>query len=260
MGDVNLYPKRVVITDRERTASVGLYNRAAANGEYDITMTDMMMMADGRLVELAAVSDPVQSSKVAAASAMLRWSPHRVTLPANEAQMVRIMVRMPPNLPAGEYRAHFSAISVPPAAGELSIEEAAGKTPNGVGVQIIPRFGISIPVIIRVGETTLRAGLANLSVARQQGGGDAISVHITREGNRSAFGDLSVTSSGTNRPIAQIRGVGVYTELNDRVVQIPIDPKSDPRTFAKGARLTVTYTDDDLAPGKILARQDFIVP
>ena len=34
----------------------------------------------------------------------------------------------------------------------------------------------------------------------------------------------------------------------------------DPALTARGAKLTVTYTDDDFAPGKILARQDFIVP
>lgn len=260
MGDVNLYPKRVVMTDRERTASIGLYNRAAASGEYDITIGDMMMMTDGRLVDLALVTDTAQSAKVATAGSMLRWSPHRVTLPANEAQMVRIMVRIPPGLPPGEYRAHFSAISVPPTVGELSIEEAAGQGPSGVGVQIVPRFGISIPVIVRIGETTLQAGLSNLSVVRQPGGGDAFSLHVTRQGTRSAFGDLAVIQPGTNRPIAQVKGVGVYTELTERTVQIPIDPKADPHSFAKGARLTVTYTDDDVAPGKTLARQDFIVP
>lgn len=259
MGDVNLYPKRVVMTDRERTATIGLYNRAAANGEYEISVTDMLMQPDGRLIDLAS-ADPAQAAKVKSASAMLRWSPRRVTLPANEAQLVRIMARVPPDLPPGEYRAHFSAVSTPPETGDVSIGDGAITQNNGVGVQIIPRFGISIPIIVRVGETTLTTGLAGLAVTRPGGGAPSFALRITREGTRSAFGNISVTSTGAKKPIGEVKGVGVYTEINERSVQVPIDPQADPALYAKGARLTVTYTDDELAPGKILARQEFTVP
>ena len=65
---------------------------------------------------------------------------------------------------------------------------------------------------------------------------------------------------GAKKPVAEIKGVGVYTEINQRAVQIPIDPATDARLLARGAKLTVTYTDDDVAPGKVLARQEFAVP
>ena len=260
MGDVNLYPKRVVISDRERTATVGLYNRAPVSGDYDIAITDMTMLPDGRLVDLASVSDPAVLAAVRSASAMLRWSPHRVSLPANEAQLVRIMARVPPELPPGEYRAHFSAISVPPETGELSIEQAAGAESGGVGVQIVPRFGISIPVIVRVGETTLTTGMRDLKVIRPAGGPPAFALRIMRQGTRSAFGNITVTSSRAKKPLGEIKGVGIYTEIEERSVQIPVDAAADPALYARGAVLTVTYIDDDFAPGKVLARQDFTVP
>ncbi|MBU6267174.1 MAG: hypothetical protein KGN34_06515 [Sphingomonadales bacterium] len=260
MGDINLYPKRVVMTDRDRTASIGLYNRAAATGDYDIALGDMLMTGEGRLVDLASVTDPALKAKVQSAAGMLKWSPHRVTLPANEAQMVRIMAHVPPGLAPGEYRTHFSAVAVPPESGDLSIEQAAGATQAGsVGVRIVPRFGISIPVILRVGETTLTVGLDGFKVARQAGG-PVFALRITRSGTRSSFGDIAVTAAGVKKPIGEIRGIGVYTEIGERAVQVPIDPKADPRSYASGAKLTVTYTDDDFAPGRTLARQDFIVP
>lgn len=259
MGDVNLYPKRVVITDRERTATVGLYNRAAASGDYDISVNDMKMSEDGQLVDLGAVTDAAARDAVKTASAFLKWSPRRVTLPANEAQMVRIMARVPPDLPPGEYRSHFLAVSVPPETGDLSIESATDPAAGGVGVRIMPRFGISIPIIVRVGETTLTTGLRDLAIVAR-GGAYAIALTVTREGTRSAFGDITVTAPGAKKPIAEIKGVGIYTELSRRNVQIPVDPQADPKLYARGARLTVTYTDDDFAPGKTLAKQDFIVP
>lgn len=263
MGDINLYPKRVVIDDRNRVASVGIYNKTANTGDYDITINDMMMKGDGQLIDLSTLppDDPARA-RVKGAGEMVRWSPHRFTLPGNESQMVRIMARVSPDLPAGEYRTHFSAIAVPPGDDGLTIDQATqGETKNGgIGVKITPRFGISIPVIIRVGETTLTSGLKDLRVVSPAPGQRVISLVITRSGTRSSFGDLVVTAPGLAKPVAQIKGVGVYTEIDQRTIMIPVDPAADPRFTASGAKLTVTYTDDDFAPGQTLARQDFLVP
>lgn len=261
MGDINLFPKRVVIDDRTRIASVGLYNRAAAAGEYEITVSDMAMQRDGRLVDLAAVQDAAARDAVHTASGFLRWSPRHVALPASEAQMVRIMARVPPDLPPGEYRSHFTVVSVPPETGGTSIDEAAGaETGGGIGVRIVPRFGISIPVIVRVGETTLTAGLKDLKLNAPPGGQATLALTITREGTRSAFGDIVITAPGAKKPVAEIKGIGVYTEIPERAVQVLLDPATEPRFLAKGTRWTVSYVDDDMSPGKVLARQEFIVP
>lgn len=262
IGDVNLYPKRVVINERQRIATVGLFNRALASGDYDITLTDQMMTVEGKIVALASVADPALRAKLKAASELLRWSPHRVTLAGNEAQTVRIMARIPPDLAPGEYRSHFTAIAVPSeSVGGLSIENAAAPPqPGKIGVTIVPRFGISIPIILRVGETTLTAGLTGLKLQTLPGGGKAMVLTITRQGTRSAFGDISITAAGAKKALAEVKGVGVYTEIDHRLLTIAIDPLAEARFTAPGARLTVTYTDDDANPGKVLSRQDFTVP
>jgi hypothetical protein len=262
MGNINLYPKRVVIQDRQRIATVGLFNRSSAQGNYEIVLNDMMMTPAGTIVELDSVKDEAQRARVRTASALLRWSPRRIALPSNEAQTIRIMARIPPDLPPGEYRTHFSAVQVPAkAAGGLSIEDASGsKTGSGIGVRIVPRFGITIPIIVRVGETTLATGLRDLSVKPLGKGRSGIALTITRSGTRSAFGNITVTAGGSSKPIAVIKGIGVYTELDQRPVTVPINPEVPASTYARGARLTVTYTDDDYRPGAILARQEFVVP
>ena len=144
----------------------------------------------------------------------------------------------------------------------LLAEYFAGKYASayGMGVHITPRFGISIPVILRVGDTTLSAGLASPGVINLPTGGKALRLRITREGTRSAFGDLAVTAPGAKSPVALLRGVGVYTEIDSREVTLPFDPKADPKSYASGAKLTITYTDDDADPGKVLAKQDYVVP
>lgn len=261
MGDINLFPKRVVIDERTRIASVGLYNRAAAAGEYEITVSDMAMQRDGRLVELGAVEDAAARDAVKPASGFLRWSPRHVTLPASEAQMVRIMARVPPELPPGEYRSHFTVVSVPPETGGTSIDEAAGgETGGGIGVRIVPRFGISIPVIVRVGETTLSAGFKDIRLNTAPGAPPALALTLTRAGTRSAFGDIVITAPGAKQPVAEIKGIGVYTEIAERAVQVMIDPATEPRFLVRGTRWTISYIDDDMSPGKVLARQEFVVP
>jgi hypothetical protein len=88
----------------------------------------------------------------------------------------------------------------------------------------------------------------------------AVALTITRSGTRSAFGDITVTAPGSSKPIALIKGIGVYPEIDARPVNVPIDPEAPASAYAPGAKLTVTYTDDDFRPGEVLARQDFVVP
>jgi hypothetical protein len=258
MGDVNLYPKRVVLTERNRVASIGLFNRARGTGEYDVAVADMAMTPEGQLV---AITDPAQAGAVKGAGGFVRWSPHHVSLPGNESQMVRVMARIPPDLPPGEYRTHFSVTSVPEGLDGPSIEDAVGAPrASGIGVRIVPRFGIAIPIIVRVGETTLTVGLRDLAVTTNAAGAKVVRVTITREGTRSAFGDITITAPGAKQPVALLKGLGVYPEISQRTVEIPIDPAVDRRLYAPGSKLTVIYVDDDFAPGRTLAKQELDVP
>lgn len=260
MGDVNIYPKRIVLDGRQRLGTLGLYNRSTSPGDYDISVTDKLMGTDGSLVDLASVADPAARARVRSAASLVRWSPRRVTLGGSEAQTVRIMLRLPPGLPDGEYRSHFSIISLPPIDEGLSIDAAAGAAPaGGIGVRIVPRYGISVPVIVRVGETTLIVSLRNPQLIDGPQG-KAIALTIGREGTRSAFGDIAITPPGSKTRVAEVMGVGVYTEVGERKVLVPINPKADPRLYQRGAKLVITYIDDDAAPGKELARQEFVVP
>lgn len=262
MGDINLYPKRIVIDERSRIATVGVYNRTTNPGDYEITIVDMVMAPDGSVHQLDNLPPDISAERLASATSMLRWSPRRVALQGNEAQTVRIMARPPADLPDGEYRGHFMAVSIPSDVDQgLTIEEAVGGvsgSAGNIGVTIRPRFGLAIPVILRIGETTLQVGLQDGALVQTQDG-PAIAVTITRSGTRSAFGDIVVTAPGVDSTVALARGIGVYPEIDSRTVVLTLDPAFDRTLLRPGSQLTITYTDDDYAPGTVLARQDFIV-
>lgn len=262
LGDINLYPKRLVLTDRDRIGTIGVYNRTAVTGDYEISINDKIMRPDGSIIDLADEEPSAIPASYRPASTMLKWSPRNVQLPGNGSQTVRIMPRLPAQLPAGEYRAHFTIVAVPPVNSDTdSIEAATGQQAStGIGVQILPRFGITIPVIVRVGQTTLQSGISDIRLSEAPDGRKAISVTLTREGTRSAFGDIVITTTGTTKPVAIVRGVGLYTEINSRTVLVPVDPSLPANMLHAGVPLSVSYVDDDFAPGTVLARRDYRIP
>ena len=125
---------------------------------------------------------------------------------------------------------------------------------------IRPRFGIAIPVFVRIGATTLDVGISNAQTLTAPDGSRAVAFTLTRSGTRSAFGDVTIKAQGFSKPIAISKGVGIYPEVDSRQVIVPVDPEADPRVFSKGTRLTIDFIDDDFSPGSKLAEHAFLVP
>lgn len=262
MGDVNLYPKRVVIDGRRSIATIGLYNRTLDDGDYEIDVIDMIMMPDGRLVDIDEKVSAADRERVKTAKSFLRYSPRRVTLRGSESQTVRMMARAGSDLPPGEYRSHFLVRSVPrDSDAGFSIENAVDRTnPDTIGITIRPRFGISIPVIVRIGDTTLDVSVTDARVLTMPDGRKAIGITFNRTGTRSAFGNIAVTARGSDVPVAAIKGIGIYPEISERKVLLPVNPELDPQYLASGRTLQISYIDDDFEPGATLVEHTITVP
>lgn len=261
LGDVNLFPKRVVLEGRRQISSIGLYNKTANEGDYEIRLVDMAMTTEGRLISFDNGLSEADKARVKAASAFLRYSPRRVTLRGSEAQTIRIMARAGAELPDGEYRSHFMVTAIPRDTGGFSIENATNQAGDtGIGVTIRPRFGISIPVIVRIGETTLNVGITNARLLTARDGSQAVAFTLTRAGTRSAFGDLAITRKGASEPLVIAKGIGVYPEVDHRDLLLPIERAADQPPVTSGTQITISYVDDDFAPGSQLAETSFTVP
>ena len=148
---------------------------------------------------------------------MILYAPRRVTIAPGQPQTIRISARAPAGLADGEYRAHllFRAVPKPrPVAPPTEVK--------GIAFELIPVYGVTIPVVIRMGNLQAKVGIANVQLTSQQGK-PAVSMELTRAGDRSVYGDVRVFKAGIKDPIAIQRGVAVYTEIGTRKLVIPVN-------------------------------------
>jgi hypothetical protein len=213
VGDLLVAPTRIVLDGRRGTEIV-LNNVGDEPATYRISVEFRRMTADGNLVDVA---DPTPQEK--AAADMIVYAPRRVTLAPHEPQSIRIAARPPQGLPDGEYRVHLLFRAVPPA---TPIAANNGEPVKGLHLELIPIYGVTIPVIVRLGNLQATAGISNVELEKKDGR-EEIGLDLNRSGTRSTFGEVLVLKPGVKDPIAIQKAVAVYTELGTRHVSIPID-------------------------------------
>jgi hypothetical protein len=90
-----------------------------------------------------------------------------------------------------------------------------------------------------MGNLSAKVGIANVALS-QSGGKRAVTLDLTRAGDRSVFGDVRVFKAGVKDPIAIQRGVAIYTELGTRHMVIPLNPAF---TAAAAGPVTVDFVE-----------------
>jgi hypothetical protein len=261
-ANLNISPKRVTLDRNHRTGTIYVFNQGTGAATFDISLVDRAMMPDGQIVPVAdaqgnpetkAVADRVQS-----AQAILQISPRRITLNPGQGQTIRLRISgAPDDAAAVEMRSHLTISSLPPREAGTTAEAAAANAPsNELRFQINALLGLSVPAIVRLTDPDVRAGIENarITIERAAAAGPptpVLSFDLVRVGANSLFGNVEVRVQGQPREpaIGLARGVGVYTEINRRSMQIALS-----RAPAPGEHLEVTFTDDDTSPGKLLAK------
>ena len=243
-GDLLVSPARVTLDNRNRTTELILSNRGDATDTYRIRLIHMTMSPDGGLTETPAPASP--ASGAIDPADLVRYAPHQITLEPGQTQVLRVMLRKPADLPVGEYRIHMLFQAIPP--------ELAGAPPSkdkgkGVSIRLIPIMGLAIPVIVREGDPTAKAGLADLKWDVEKDQTFAV-FKLTRSGLASVYGNLEASfqpKGGKGVVVAQMNGVAVYPPLDARNVRLGL---TLPKGMAlKGGIFTIAFrTADDVVP------------
>jgi P pilus assembly chaperone PapD len=247
-GNLLVAPTRVVFEGRKRVAEVSLTNAGQARATYRISLVRMEMD------EMGGVQDRPLDPSSENLQSLFRFSPREVTLEPQESQTVRIQVRKPADLPAGEYRLHmlFRAVPPPPDSAPPPPE-----TSQGLSIKLTALFGVAIPLIVRQGETSAQVSIAEpvLDLATR-----TLQFRLNRSGNQSIFGDVHaslVSARGAPETLAEAAGLAVYPPNGSRRVTLALLPA---RALPSGSRIQITFTLPPQDGGVQLAETYLTVP
>lgn len=240
-GDLMIMPKRLVFDGSQRSLEVNLANTGQDTAVYAISFINYKMTEEGSFEQ---VEKPEEGQRFA--TDFLRYFPRRVSLAPNEAQTIRVQPTRTGNMEQGEYRSHmyFRAVEEETALGD---EETSGS--DGISINIKTVFGISIPVIIRHGQSTTEITLEKIQLDTTNET-PTISMEINRLGNMSVYGDLTVehiSPEGTITEVGKVKGISVYTPNNRRNFSFELNTRE--ADLSKG-KLRIVYSEDT---GKVLA-------
>ena len=231
IGDLLVAPTRIVL-DGRKGAEVILNNIGEEPATYRVSIEFRRMTEEGGLVD---VTEPTADDQKAAD--MVIYAPRKVVLAPHQPQAIRIRAIPPQGLADGEYRVHLLFRAIPPA--NPVVQPASVDTEKGVRFQLTPVYGVTIPVIVRLGNLQATASIQHVHLDRKDGK-SLVEMDITRSGKRSTFGEVRVLKPGAKAPIAIQKGVAVYTEIGIRHVAIPVD---EARLADAAGPVTVQYVE-----------------
>ena len=235
IGGLLVAPTRLVFEGRQRTGQLTLVNTGSQTATYRISLVRLRMTETGGFRE---VQEPDSAERFA--DTLVRFSPRRVELPPGVPQTVRLQLRLPADLPPGEYRSHMLFRAIPVSAPEESVSSAPA---TGVQMMLRAVYGVSVPIIVRHG--ALVAGVT-LSDPRVESAPDEdpparLAVTLNRSGDRSVYGDLTAVLLRDGQPdlvVGVAKGLAVYTPNTRRTCVLPMRL---PSTLDPHARLRVRF-------------------
>lgn len=235
LGGLLVAPTRLVFEGRQRTGQLTLVNTGTQTATYRISLIRLRMTETGEFRE---VQEPDSAERFA--DTLMRFSPRRVELPPGVPQTVRIQLRLPADLPSGEYRSHMLFRAVPVSAPEESVRS---EPVTGVQMKLRAVYGVSVPIIVRHGALVAGLSLSDPRVEVVPGADPParLAVTLNRSGDRSVYGDLTAVLVRDGQPdlvVGVAKGLAVYTPNARRTYVLPmrLPPMLDPR-----ARLRVRF-------------------
>jgi P pilus assembly chaperone PapD len=236
---VTIFPTRVVLTDKDRTAQVEIVNSGTETESYDIRLERKRMTESGEFK--AVTGDPLPGELFA--DQIVRYSPRRVTLAPGAGQTVRLMLKMPKGLPEGEYRSHLSVNRIAEASSQLPAANPE-KDAKDISIKLTAYANIAVPVIVRHGKLSAQMQITDVVLLPAKEKEPAIvEFTLRRTGTMSTYGDIAVTAvneNGKSEQVSAANGVAVYVPNPARKARLTLRGK-DP--LPKNGTLRVTFTE-----------------
>ncbi|MGS0534907.1 fimbrial biogenesis chaperone [Pseudoalteromonas sp. SaAl2] len=208
LANLLISPTRVTFDDRQRSAKVTVINNSDEQRTYRVVWSEKQALPAGGYNNLAQVT-------ANSLSPMTRLSPKQVTLAPGEKQTVKIAIRKPKGLQAGEYRSHLLFQALPN-------ENKEQKS----GIQINMIMSFSIPVVYREQAEQPKVTITQASIVKSADQAKPkIQVQLQRHTNFSSYGKLSAyvkNASGGQEKIAEISNLSIYPEVDKAIATLSL--------------------------------------
>lgn len=252
-GNLMVIPRRVVFEGTKRNQELNIANTGTDTAEYNISIVNYRMKESGAFEE---ITQPDSGENFA--NKFIRFFPRTVILGPNEAQVVKIQVTKTDQMSPGEYRSHlyFRAEPFTKPLGEKEVR----KDTTSISINLVPVFGITIPVIIRVGESTAKVSLSDVSFEMVGDTLPTLNMAFNRTGNMSVYGDITVdhiSSGGIVTRVGLVQGIAVYTPNPIRRFKVELD-KTLGINYSKG-KLQVVYSSQSSTKPEKLAEAELLL-
>jgi len=248
-GDLLISPVRVIFDGSKQRQDISLVNIGNDTAVYSVSFVQYDMNEKGNFI---LVEKPVPGELYA--DQYIRVFPRRIVLAPHGSQVVRLQLRRAANMETGEYRSH------------LYFRAEKGSKPQKLGmidksklmsVDITPVFGISIPVILRVGNVKATSSLTDLHLVMKNDTTATMNLSINRSGNMSLYGDIVVDylpPKGKPVEIGNVRGIAVYTSTDKRLFTVRL--KDIAALKSKEGRIRVLFTSPKDSKYEVYAERE----
>lgn len=237
-----LAPTRVFFESSARSQEVTIMNQSDRTQTYRLRLEDRRLKENGEYEVITDPGDPY------AASQMLRLSVRQIVVPARTSATVRVLLRKPSGQAAGEVRSHLIVTELPVVNPPVAASEASPE----ISVSITTVYGISIPIMVKTGETNARiTGVTPRRIAiPERPDLENIDIQVQVAGNRSLFVDFRLISTRQRRgePIALAKSFAVYAPLQSRSLTMSLSPEQTAKLRAGNVVLQYQEVNRDGAP------------
>jgi P pilus assembly chaperone PapD len=253
---VMVFPRRIIFEEGNRSATIRLVNTVDEQVTYRILFIQSRMTEDGDIERIEVPEQQSDRLKEMMAQDLLRYSPRQVTLPPGEIQLVRLQLNKPAGLEDGEYRSRLLFQEIPE---NIEADEDESETGEGFSIELRAIYGISIPVFVRQGDLSAEVEISDLQLQKNEEKDlmPEMSLTINRRGSTSTYGDIEVKyipDEGRDRVLARIRGIAVYTDVEQRKLKLNLPGAED--IDLETGKVYISYSKPDEEGGEILAEAE----
>jgi len=140
--------------------------------------------------------------------------------------------------------------------------KSQGET-DGIKIQLKAIVAISIPIIVRHGETSAKVSIvsAEFQPRKEKEDYPHLALDLQRSGNQSVYGDFLaefIDKEGKRTVVGQVKGVAIYTPGSDRRVKIALNLAPDLNLV--NGNIQVFYRSPVDSGGKVLAQTQVKIP